>query len=427
MKNQISKEKLQPVRGTKDLYGAEIAGFNHIVDVAKKTATLYGFGEIATPIFEFSEIYERNLGEASDIISKEVYKFPDRGDNFLTLRPEFTAGVVRAFISNGDLGQNLPQKLFSFGPIFRYDRPQKGRQRQFHQINFENIGQNNFLSDVEMIALAASILKELGVLDKTELHINSLGCEQTKANYQQALTEYFSKYQSELSADSQTRLQKNPLRILDSKDTKDIELAKNAPQISNFYSDQAKNNFENILKSLNDLGLKYQVNQRLVRGLDYYTSTVFEFITNASSADDKSLGAQNTVLAGGRYDNLIAKMGGQDLPAIGFAAGIERLMLMSNLEVKTIRPTFIIYVSENEQPAALKLALDLRNSNIYSEIIFGGNMKKQMKKATSLNAAFVVIIGEEELKNGKFTVKNFDLGTEEKVAAGDIIEYLQSK
>jgi histidyl-tRNA synthetase len=427
VKNQISKEKLQPVRGTKDLYGAEIAGFNHIVDVAKKTATLYGFGEIATPIFEFSEIYERNLGEASDIISKEVYKFPDRGDNFLTLRPEFTAGVVRAFISNGDLGQNLPQKLFSFGPIFRYDRPQKGRQRQFHQINFENIGQNNFLSDVEMIALAASILKELGVLDKTELHINSLGCEQTKANYQQALTEYFSKYQSELSADSQTRLQKNPLRILDSKDTKDIELAKNAPQISNFYSDQAKNNFENILKSLNDLGLKYQVNQRLVRGLDYYTSTVFEFITNASSADDKSLGAQNTVLAGGRYDNLIAKMGGQDLPAIGFAAGIERLMLMSNLEVKTIRPTFIIYVSENEQPAALKLALDLRNSNIYSEIIFGGNMKKQMKKATSLNAAFVVIIGEEELKNGKFTVKNFDLGTEEKVAAGDIIEYLQSK
>lgn len=417
--NQIKKEKLQPVRGTKDLYGAEISAFNHIVNIAKKTAALYGFSEIATPIFEFSEIYERNLGETSDIISKEVYKFPDRGDNFLTLRPEFTAGVVRAFISNGDLQQNLPQKLFSSGAIFRYDRPQKGRQRQFHQINFENIGQNHFLSDVEMIALAASVLNNLGVLEKTELHINSLGCEKTKANYQNALTEYFSKYQNDLSVDSQNRLQKNPLRILDSKDAKDIELAKNAPQISDFYDESVKNNFANILKSLDGLSINYKVNQRLVRGLDYYTSTVFEFITN-------DLGAQNTVLAGGRYDNLIAKMGGQDLPAIGCAAGIERLMLLSNLETKTPRPVSIIYVTENEQNEALKLALNLRNSGIYAEIIFGGNMKKQMRKATASNSGFVVIIGEEELKTEQFTVKNFDLGTEEKVATNNLVKYLQS-
>ena len=417
--NQIKKEKLQPVRGTKDLYGAEISAFNHIVNIAKKTAALYGFSEIATPIFEFSEIYERNLGETSDIISKEVYKFPDRGDNFLTLRPEFTAGVVRAFISNGDLQQNLPQKLFSSGAIFRYDRPQKGRQRQFHQINFENIGQNHFLSDVEMIALAASVLNNLGVLEKTELHINSLGCEKTKANYQNALTEYFSKYQNDLSVDSQNRLQKNPLRILDSKDAKDIELAKNAPQISDFYEESVKNNFANILKSLDGLSINYKVNQRLVRGLDYYTSTVFEFITN-------DLGAQNTVLAGGRYDNLIAKMGGQDLPAIGCAAGIERLMLLSNLETKTPRPVSIIYVTENEQNEALKLALNLRNSGIYAEIIFGGNMKKQMRKATASNSGFVVIIGEEELKTKQFTVKNFDLGTEEKVATNNLVKYLQS-
>ena len=417
--NQIKKEKLQPVRGTKDLYGAEISAFNHIVNIAKKTAALYGFSEIATPIFEFSEIYERNLGETSDIISKEVYKFPDRGDNFLTLRPEFTAGVVRAFISNGDLQQNLPQKLFSSGAIFRYDRPQKGRQRQFHQINFENIGQNHFLSDVEMIALAASVLNNLGVLEKTELHINSLGCEKTKANYQNALTEYFSKYQNDLSVDSQNRLQKNPLRILDSKDAKDIELAKNAPQISDFYEESVKNNFANILKSLDGLSINYKVNQRLVRGLDYYTSTVFEFITN-------DLGAQNTVLAGGRYDNLIAKMGGQDLPAIGCAAGIERLMLLSNLETKTPRPVSIIYVTENEQNEALKLALNLRNSEIYAEIIFGGNMKKQMRKATASNSGFVVIIGEEELKTKQFTVKNFDLGTEEKVATNNLVKYLQS-
>ncbi len=424
MKNQISKEKLQPVRGTKDLYGSEISAFNHIVQIANKTASLYGFNEISTPIFEFSEIYERNLGEASDIISKEVYKFPDRGDNFLTLRPEFTAGVVRAFISNGDLGQNLPQKLFSFGPIFRYDRPQKGRQRQFHQINFEAIGQNHFLSDVEMIALAAHILKELGILEKTQLHINSLGSQLTKINYQDALSKYFSQYQQDLSFDSQNRLQKNPLRILDSKDDKDIEIAKNAPQISDFYEESAKDNFENILKSLDDLGIDYQVNQRLVRGLDYYTGTVFEFITLADGSD-KSLGAQNTVLAGGRYDDLIAKMGGKDLPAIGCAAGIERLMLLANLETKNPRPIFIIYVSENEENEAFKLALELRNSDIYAEIIFGGNMKKQMKKATSLNAKFVVIIGEEEVKTKEFTVKNFDLGTAEKVATNKIIEYLK--
>lgn len=424
MKNQISKEKLQPVRGTKDLYGSEISAFNHIVQIANKTASLYGFNEISTPIFEFSEIYERNLGEASDIISKEVYKFPDRGDNFLTLRPEFTAGVVRAFISNGDLGQNLPQKLFSFGPIFRYDRPQKGRQRQFHQINFEAIGQNHFLSDVEMIALAAHILKELGILEKTQLHINSLGSQLTKTNYQDALSKYFSQYQQDLSFDSQNRLQKNPLRILDSKDDKDIEIAKNAPQISDFYEESAKDNFENILKSLDDLGIDYQVNQRLVRGLDYYTGTVFEFITLADGSD-KSLGAQNTVLAGGRYDDLIAKMGGKDLPAIGCAAGIERLMLLANLETKNPRPIFIIYVSENEENEAFKLALELRNSDIYAEIIFGGNMKKQMKKATSLNAKFVVIIGEEEVKTKEFTVKNFDLGTAEKVATNKIIEYLK--
>lgn len=413
MTSYISKEKLQPVRGTKDLFGSEILAFNHIIQVAKKVANSFGFGEIATPIFEFSEIYERNLGETSDIISKEVYKFPDRGDNFLTLRPEFTAGVVRAFISNGELAQTLPQKLFSSGPIFRYDRPQKGRQRQFHQINFENIGSAHFLSDVEIIALSAAILKELGIFEKTTLNINSLGSALTKENYQKALVEYFSKYENDLSEDSKTRLQKNPLRILDSKDSKDIELAKNAPQISDFFESAATENFENILKSLNDLNIKYEVNQRLVRGLDYYTGAVFEFVTN-------DLGAQNTVLAGGRYDDLILKMGGGNFPAIGCAAGVERLMLLADLKPQNQRPVFVIYVSENEQNEALKLALNLRNSGIFSEIIFGANMKKQMKKATSANAKFVVILGEEEVKNGVATVKDFDLGKEEKVAIENI-------
>ncbi|MCE3255680.1 MAG: hisS [Rickettsiaceae bacterium] len=419
----LSKEKLQPVRGTKDLYGHEIESFNHIVDIAKKISGLYGFNEISTPIFEFSEIYERNLGETSDIISKEVYKFPDRGDNFLTLRPEFTAGIVRAFIFNGELSQNLPQKLFSFGPIFRYDRPQKGRQRQFHQINFEAIGQNHFFNDVEMILLAAEILDELGIIGKTELNLNSLGSEQTKENYQLALQEYFAKYQNDLSEDSKKRLEKNPLRILDSKDSKDIEISKTIPSISKFYDAEAKQNFDGILQSLSDLGVKYKINQSLVRGLDYYTSTVFEFITSESATE---LGAQNTVLAGGRYDNLIAKMGGQNLPAIGFAAGIERLMLLANLEVKATRPVFVIYVSENEQQKALELANKLRSSGFYAEIIFGASMKKQMKKATSANSEFVIIIGEEEVKSGQYVIKNFDKGSEEKIATDKITQFLIS-
>lgn len=414
----LGKEKLQPVRGTKDLYGEEISAFNFVVNAAKKLSALYGFNEISTPIFEFSEIYERNLGETSDIISKEVYKFPDRGDNFLSLRPEFTAGIVRAFISNGDLGQNLPQKLFSYGPIFRYDRPQKGRQRQFNQINFEVIGADNFLSDVEAILLSAQILKDLGILQKTTLQINSLGCEETKNKYQNALQEYFQKYVNDLSEDSKNRLIKNPLRILDSKDEKDIAIAKDAPQIGDFYSDDSKKRFENILKSLQGAGLEYQVNQRLVRGLDYYTSTIFEFTTN-------DLGAQNTVLAGGRYNNLIAKMGGQNLPAIGFAGGVERLMLLADLKIQNPRPVFVIYVSENEEQKAFEIASKLRESGTYAEIIFGANMKKQMKKATSLNAKFVIIIGDEEIKSGKFTVKNFDLGSEGKIAADDLIKYLQ--
>ena len=282
----MSDHKLQPVRGAKDLFGDEAKIFNAIVDVARSHANSYGFDDLQTPIFEFSEVFERNLGEASDIVQKEVYKFKDRGDNFLTLRPEFTAGIVRAFISNGELQQILPQKFFSYGPIFRYDRPQKGRQRQFHQVNFEVFGEENFYADVEMILLAASILKGLGVFEETTLEINSLGCVKTKENYEVALKEYFTKFADKLSADSKIRLEKNPLRILDSKDLGDIELCKNAPLISQFYSDEAKNRFDEILNAIKKFGVKAHVNHRLVRGLDYYTSTVFEFVMSHEGAQN---------------------------------------------------------------------------------------------------------------------------------------------
>ncbi len=416
----MSDHKLQPVRGTKDLFGDEIKTFNHIVNIAKKRGEFFGFEELQTPIFEFSEVFERNLGETSDIVSKEVYKFPDRGNNMLTLRPEFTAGVVRAFVSNGELQQVLPKKFFSYGQIFRYDRPQKGRQRQFNQINFEVFGEDNFYCDVESILLAASILKDLGVLDKTVLEINSLGCSQTKANYEEALTAYFTKFKNDLSPDSQVRLEKNPLRILDSKDPQDIELLADAPEISKFFSSEAKTRFDSVLQMLTKFNVKYRVNQRLVRGLDYYTSTVFEFVMNSD-------GAQNTVLAGGRYDGLVEKMSGKNVPAFGFAAGVERLMILAKLELPKIRPIAVNYISEKEKSYAFELAQKLRNAGLNVEFVLDGNFKKQMKRASQNNSRFVVIIGENEMQNGEVAVKDFDNATEQKVKQELLFHYLEGK
>lgn len=425
MQNQIlqkvmSNHKLQPVRGTKDLFGGEIEIFNHIVSSAKKHSENFGFEELQTPIFEFSEVFERNLGEASDIVAKEVYKFPDRGNSMLTLRPEFTAGVVRALISNGELLQILPRKFFSAGPIFRYDRPQKGRQRQFHQINFEIFGEENSYCDVEAILLASLILKDLGVLEQTTLQINSLGCEETKKNYEAALTKYFEEFRDDLSADSKNRLEKNPLRILDSKEPQDIELISDAPKISDFFSAEAKKRFDEILELLKKFGVAFQVNQRLVRGLDYYTSTVFEFVMQHE-------GAQNTVLAGGRYDNLVEKMSGKKVPAIGFAAGIERLMLLTKITAKKSRPIAINYISAGEKFYAFEIAQNLRKSGLQADFVFEGNFKKQMKRASQNNARFVIIIGEDEMKNGEVVVKDFDNSVEQKVKRELLVHYIEGK
>lgn len=416
----MSNHKLQPVRGTKDLFGDEIKIFNRIISTAKKTSEFYGFEELQTPIFEFSEVFERNLGETSDIVSKEVYKFQDRSENFITLRPEFTAGIVRALVSNGELQQILPRKFFSYGPIFRYDRPQKGRQRQFNQINFEVFGEDNYFCDVENIMLSALILKGLGVFDKTTLEINSLGCAQTKKNYEVALTEYFTKYKNDLSHDSQIRLEKNPLRILDSKEAQDIELLSEAPEMTKFFSDEAKARFDAVLNLLNKFGVKHRVNQRLVRGLDYYTSTVFEYVMQFE-------GAQNTVLAGGRYDNLVEKMSGKKVPAIGFAAGVERLMLLSKLDLEKARPIAVNYISENEKIYAFEIAQKLRSAGFVTEFIFDGNFKKQMKRATQNNSRFVVIVGEDEMKNGEVSVKDFDNSKEQKVKQELLAHYLEGK
>lgn len=408
---------MQAVRGTRDIFNEDVKKFNFIVNIAKKISSLYNFKEIITPIIEFSDVFERNLGDTSDVVSKEIYKFKDRSDNFLSLRPEFTAGIARAILSNPELNNNFPLKLFSYGPAFRYDRPQKGRYRQFNQINFEYFGNATYLGDIDILQMANTILKTIGLKNIT-LEINSLGCEESRNNFENSLRVYFEKYKNDLSQDSKIRLEKNVLRILDSKDECDKKLLLDAPKINNFYTNEDKEFFDNILNKLSFLNIDYTVNTNLVRGLDYYTSTVFEFTTT-------NLGAQNTVLAGGRYDKLMKNMGGLDTPAIGFAGGIERLMLLLENNFIEDRPVAIVPISENEINYCLTLKNNLLNNEIKTELIYTNNMKKKMNIANKIGVKYTIIVGEDEIKNGVLTVKNLDEGKENKVQAENIVVYVK--
>ena len=400
------KTNFQNVRGTQDLFYDLMDKYNFVVDVAKNVAKTYNFHEIITPIIEESNLFERSVGDGSDIVMKELYKFEDRGGNLLALRPEFTAGVARSFLNNGELNQNLPQKLFSYGPLFRYDRPQKGRYRQLNQINFEYIGNKEYIADVEIICLFYKILQELGLKNIT-LEINSLGSNDCKKRYENALKEYFSNLKDKLSDDSKVRLEKNPLRILDSKEECDKILVKDAPKINEFYSDEEKDFYANILKTLDFLNIKYFSNPLLVRGLDYYTSTVFEFTTT-------DLGAQSSVGGGGRYDNLIGEIGNEEVPSVGCAGGIERLMLLIDKKIeKNYELLAIIPVSENENEYCIDLANKLRNQGKNIELIYSGKFKKKMEKMNKCGADFAIIVGEDEIKNGKLKIKNLKTSKEE--------------
>jgi len=417
-------QKLQPVRGTKDLFFDEAERFRRVVNIARRVAERRGFGEIITPIFEFTEVFKRTLGDTSDVVNKEMYTFEDRGGESITLRPEFTAGVARAFISNG-LQQNLPLKLFSAGPLFRYERPQKGRQRQFHQINFEYLGaKNGPLDDYHMILVALMILRKLGLSGKIKLHINSLGDGETRANYTKALVEYLQNHQAELSEDSKNRLQKNPLRILDSKDEGDRKILRAAPLISEFYSDYARKYFGDLLSWLKAWpGLEDRVvhDVKLVRGLDYYSHTVFEFIAEADE-----MGAQNTILAGGRYDGLIKTMGGPDTPAVGFAAGIERLMLLMKPKPKNRKIISIIVLGEKAAMQGAKLAYMLVEEGFYIDEIYDNALGKALKRADKKGAALAVILGDDELTKGIGICKDLKTGEQKELPFGDIAEHIES-
>ncbi|MCF8473524.1 MAG: histidine--tRNA ligase [Emcibacter sp.] len=418
MAKSQSGPKLQPVRGTHDIMGDKARTFRYINQVFQDIAKRFGHEEISTPIFEFTEIFNRTLGETSDVVSKEMYTFEDRGGESLTLRPEYTAGIARAFISNG-LQQSLPCKFFAFGPMFRYERPQKGRMRQFHQMDIEILGVAEPQADIEVLAIAVTLLTELNLMDDISLEINSLGDKESRDAYRDALVVYFTEHKARLSEDSLARLEKNPMRILDSKDENDRALVENAPRISDYYNVETRLFFDTVLAGLDALQIKYVINERLVRGLDYYSHTAFEFVTS-------KLGAQGTVLAGGRYDGLIEKMGGQSTAGIGWAAGMERLsdLISPDLVTQDTRPVSIIPVGDDCQTEALKLAYRLRKADYIIDMSYRGNMAKRMKRANKISSMAAIIIGEDELKRGTVMIKNFDDGSQTEIALDQVMTHL---
>lgn len=406
--------KAQRVRGTQDMLGEQATRFDSVIAAFERVRKLYGFRTVQVPVFEFTSVFARSLGETTDVVSKEMYSFEDRGGESLTLRPEFTAGIARAYISNG-WQQLAPLKLTTYGPLFRYERPQKGRYRQFHQLDAEVLGSAEPAADVELIAFAQQLLGELGLGDKVVLQLNTLGDAETRAAWRQALVDYFSGHVAELSAESQERLVRNPLRILDSKDERDRALIADAPVIDAYMTAEAGAFFDKVQRGLEAAGVAYQRTASLVRGFDYYRHTAFEFVTT-------HLGAQGTVIGGGRYDGLIEAMGGPPTPAVGWAAGIERLaMLIDEPAAETVEVA-VIPMGEAAEAPALALLQRLRSAGIAAEQSWKGNMKKRMARADASGARHALILGEDELAAGQVTVKDLRTGEQRKLSLDAVVE-----
>ena len=407
---------LQPVRGTHDILPEEQARHRHVEETARAIAARYGYAEVSTPVFEFTEVFARTLGETSDIVTKEMYTFEDKGGDRITLRPEYTAGIARAFMSNG-LAQQLPMKVFCRGPMFRYERPQKGRLRQFHQIDVELLGVADPLGDIEIIALGADILGALGIGDKVVCEINTLGDADSRAAYRSNLVAYLQDFRDRLSDDSRLRLDRNPLRILDSKDDGDQEIVAGAPALADSLNDESRRFFDRVLAGLETAAITYTLNPRLVRGLDYYCHTAFEFTTDA-------LGAQGTVLGGGRYDGLVELMGGPSTPGIGWAAGIERLAMLTDAPAPAPRPITVIPVGADQETTALDVALRLRRAGFTAELGFSGNLGKRMKRANKLNSCAAVLLGEDEMARGAATLRDMETGEQVEVPLASLEDHL---
>ena len=409
--------KLQAVRGTHDHLHDIMYSYNYIVNKVSTISTSYGFKPMATPIFEFSNVFKRTLGESSDIVTKEMYTFIDKGEEEITLRPEGTAGIVRAIISNG-LAQEMPFKAFYHGPMFRYERPQKGRLRQFHQVGIELLGVKKEQADIEVISCANQVIQELYIQKSSRLNINSLGNISDRKIYIENLIKYLKDYKGKLSKDSLMRLNKNPLRILDSKSEDDVAIINNAPKLMEYLDDSSKDRFKIILDGLNSLNIQFSINDKLVRGLDYYNDTTFEFITD-------QLGAQSAIIAGGRYDGLMKQMGGADIPGIGWAAGIERLILLSKINQVKNKSISIIPVGDESNNICMNLSHKLRNKNISTDMAYSGNLKKRLKSANKSSSNFAIIIGSNEINNNSAIVRNLETGQQENISFNEIITHIE--
>ena len=407
-------QKLRTVRGVHDLLPYELHKHNIVVNTGLEISDKYNYSQIEIPIFEFSEVFTKPLGKSSDIITKENYIFKDRSEDELMLRPEGTSGVVRAFLNAG-LIQDLPQRFSYNGPMFRYERPQKGRLRQFKQLGVECLGLSSPMADIEVISLGHDFLNKLNVLDKITLKINSLGDYDSRKKYRYSLVNYLKDYQSKLSKESLRRLSINPLRILDSKNEEDQKIIQNAPSIFEYFNIDSKTRFEDVCKGLDHLNIKYQIDKNLVRGLDYYCHTAFEFTTN-------ELGSQGTVLAGGRYDGLSKMLGGPDVPGVGWAAGIERLALMVQSEFVNAIDVVLVGQCENFNYLLLPIMKKLIQEGIKCEIVYTGNFSKKFKRANKIKASYAIILGKEEINKKIFKFKDLTSGFEELLNLNQIIK-----
>jgi histidyl-tRNA synthetase len=403
----------QPVRGTQDMYGEFEERFAHVVNTFERVRRLYGFKGLQLPVIEPTAVFARSLGEATDVVSKEMYSFEDRGGDSITLRPEFTAGIARAYLTNG-WQQHAPMKVTTHGPLFRYERPQKGRYRQFHQIDAEIIGAAEPQADVELLVMADQLLQELGIKEGVTLELNTLGDAASRDAWRAALITYFNDHKDVLSEDSLARLEKNPLRILDSKDPDDRGVAHAAPKIDEFLSGEAQDFFGSVTAGLDAAGVAWTRNAKLVRGLDYYRHTAFEFTTDR-------LGAQGTVLGGGRYDGLIENLGGPATPAVGWAAGIERLAMLvamvpdMDLQSKVV----VIPMNDDANLAALEVVAGLRRNNVESDMAFKGNIKKRLQKADASGAGLVVFVDAGRWSRRELEIKFLESG-EQKIVTDHV-------
>ena len=405
-------ETPRPVRGTQDMLGGTTEAFQerfaHVVATFDRVRKLYGFQRVEVPVFESTAVFARSLGESTDVVSKEMYTFEDRGGDSITLRPEFTAGISRAYITEG-WQQYAPLKVATHGPLFRYERPQKGRFRQFHQLDAEILGAGEPGADVELLVLADQLLKELGVSDGVTLNLNTLGDGPSRDAWRAALIAHFEAHRDQLSEESLDRLNRNPLRILDSKDPRDRPVADSAPDIDAYLTDEARSFFEKVTSGLDAAGVAWERNARLVRGLDYYRHTAFEFITDR-------LGAQGTVLGGGRYDGLIENLGGPSTPAVGWAAGIERLAMLVDQPAIDKPAVVLIPMGEAAETKATGIIADLRRAGIACDMGYRGNMKKRMQRANASGAAWAIILRDDELAKGEAAVRNLGTGEQQAVA-----------